>query len=43
MLHVTQIEAEWVPIVSAIGMSTILAIAATAITFQWLVRWQERQ
>lgn len=43
MLHVAQIEAEWVPIACAIAISTILAIAATAITFQWLVRWQERQ
>ena len=43
MLHVTQIEAEWVPIVAAIAISTILALAATALTFQWLVRRQERE
>jgi len=42
MLHVTQIEAEWVPIVVAIGVSTVLAIATSALTFQWLVRRQER-
>jgi len=42
MLHVAQIEAEWVPIVAAIGVSTVLAIASTAVTFQWLVRRQER-
>ncbi len=41
MLHVTQIEAEWLPIAAAIVVSTVLAIAATSITFQWLVRRQE--
>lgn len=43
MLHVTQIEAEWVPIVAALAVSTVLALAATAITFQWLLRRQERE
>ena len=42
MLHVAQIEAEWLPIAAAIAISTVLAIASTAITFQWLVRRQER-
>ena len=42
MLHVTQIEAEWLPIVAAIVVSTVLAMAVTAVTFQWLVRRQER-
>jgi holin-like protein len=42
MLHVTQIEAEWVPIVAAIVISTILALATAALTFQWIVRRQER-
>jgi holin-like protein len=42
MLHVTRIEAEWVPIVAAIVVSTVLALATTALTFQWLVRRQER-
>src|SRR4051812_41556232 len=41
MLHVTRIEAEWVLIVAAITISTILAIATAALTFQWLVRRQE--
>jgi holin-like protein len=41
MLHVTQIEAEWVPIVAAIVISTVLAMAAAALTFQWIVRRQE--
>ena len=42
MLHVAQIEAEWVPIVAAIVISTILALATAALTFQWIVRRQER-
>lgn len=42
MLHVAQIEAEWLPITVALGVSTVLAIAVTAVTFQWLVRRQER-
>jgi holin-like protein len=42
MLHVAQIEAEWMPIAFAIGVSTVLAIAVTALMFQWLVRRQER-
>ena len=42
MLHVAQIEAEWLPIAAAIAVSTVLAIASTAVTFQWLVRRQER-
>ena len=43
MLHVTQIEAEWVPIAAAIAVSTVLAIATTAMTFQWLVSREERE
>jgi holin-like protein len=43
MLHVTRIEAEWVPIVAALAIGTVLALAATAITFQWLLRRQERE
>ena len=42
MLHMTQIEAEWVPIAVAIGVSTVLAIATTAVTFQWILRRQKR-
>ena len=42
MLHITQIEAEWVPIAVAIGVSTVLAIATTALTFQWILRRQKR-
>jgi putative effector of murein hydrolase LrgA (UPF0299 family) len=38
MQYAARLEAEWVPIVVAIGASTVLAIAATALTFQWLVR-----
>ena len=42
MLHVAQIEAEWKPIAAAIVVSTVLAIASAALTFQWLARRQER-
>ncbi|MFO1311581.1 MAG: CidA/LrgA family protein [Burkholderiales bacterium] len=43
MLHVGQIEAEWVPIVAALAISTVLALAASALAFQWLVRRQEQR
>ncbi len=36
MLHVARVADEWLPIVVALGVSTVLAIAATALTFQWL-------
>jgi holin-like protein len=42
ILHVTQIEAEWVPNVAAIVVSTVLGLVTTAVTFQWLVRRQDR-
>ena len=42
VLHVAQIEAEWLPIAVAIAVSTVLAIASAAITFQWLARRQRR-
>jgi holin-like protein len=42
MLHIAQIEAEWLPIAVAIAVSTVLAIASAAITFQWLARRQQR-
>ena len=41
MLHVARVVDEWVPIVVALTVSTVLAIAATALTFQWLARRQE--
>ncbi len=41
MLHVARVVDEWVPIVVALGASTVLAIAATALTFAWLTRRQE--
>lgn len=40
MLHVQRIAEEWVPIVVALVSSTVLAIAAAALTTRWLVRWQ---
>jgi holin-like protein len=42
MQYAARLEAEWLPIVVALGVSTVLAIAATAITFQALVRRRER-
>jgi holin-like protein len=42
MQYAARLEAEWLPIVVALGVSTVLAIAATAVTFQTLVRRQER-
>lgn len=41
MLHVARLADEWLPIVVALGVSTVLAIAATALTFEWLARRQE--
>ena len=38
MLHVARVADEWMPIVVALGVSTVLAIAAPALTFQWLGR-----
>ena len=38
MLHVARVADEWLPIVVALAVSTALAIAATALTFQWLAR-----
>ena len=40
MMYVGQVTAEWLPIVAALLVSTVLAIAATAMTFAWLVRRQ---
>jgi holin-like protein len=40
MMYVGQVAAEWLPIVAALLVSTVLAIAATALTFAWLVRRQ---
>ncbi len=42
MMYVGQVAAEWLPIVFALLVSTVLAIAATALTFARLLRWQER-
>ena len=40
MMYVGQVAAEWLPILVALVVSTVLAIAATALTFAWLVRRQ---
>lgn len=41
MLHVARLTDEWLPIVVALLLSTVLAIAATALTFAWLARRDE--
>lgn len=38
MLHYRRVAAEWLPIVTALVLSTILAIVVTAITTRWLAR-----
>jgi holin-like protein len=42
MMYVGQVTAEWLPIVAALLVSTVLAIAATALTFAWLARRQQQ-
>jgi putative effector of murein hydrolase LrgA (UPF0299 family) len=42
MMYVGQVATEWLPIVAALMVSTVLAIAATALTFAWLVRRQRK-
>ena len=42
MLYVRQIAAEWMPIAVAIAVSTVLAIAVTALVFQRLARRDPR-
>jgi putative effector of murein hydrolase LrgA (UPF0299 family) len=41
MMYVGQVADEWLPILAALVVSTVLAIAATATTFAWLVRRQD--
>jgi holin-like protein len=43
MMYVGRVTTEWLPIVAALLVSTVLAIAATALTFAWLVRRQQRE
>jgi len=42
MAYLGRIADEWLPIVVALLVSTLLAIAATALTFSWLVRRSQR-
>ena len=42
MMYVAQVTDEWLPILAALLVSTVLAIAATALAFAWLVRRQQR-
>lgn len=41
MLHVARVADEWLPIVVALAVSTVLAIAVTAVVFQRLAQRQE--
>jgi len=41
MLHLHRVAAEWLPIAVALVVSTVLALAATAWTFQYLARRAE--
>jgi holin-like protein len=36
MLHFARIEAEWLPVIAALIVSTILTVAVTAFVFRWL-------
>jgi holin-like protein len=38
MMYVGQVTDEWLPILAALLVSTVVAIAATALTFAWLVQ-----
>jgi len=38
MLHLARIRAEWLPLLSALLISTILTITVTALVFVWLAR-----
>ena len=38
MLHFQRVAAEWLPIVFALVLSTVLAIVVAALTTQWLAR-----
>ena len=40
MMYIGQVTDEWLPILAAVVVSTVLAIAATALTFAWLVKRQ---
>jgi holin-like protein len=42
MAYLGRIADEWLPIAVALFVSTLLAIAATALTFAWLVRRSQR-
>jgi holin-like protein len=42
MLHFQRVAAEWLPIVVALVLSTVAAIAVAAITTQWLARRLDR-
>jgi putative effector of murein hydrolase LrgA (UPF0299 family) len=41
-MYVTQVADEWLPIVVALFVSTVLAIATAAVTFGWLAQRQQR-
>jgi holin-like protein len=42
MLYVGRLAGEWLPIVAALFVSTVLTVAVTALTFSWLLARQKR-
>ena len=38
MLHVRRVAEDWLPIAAALVLSTVLAVAAAALTTRWLAR-----
>jgi len=43
MLHFHRVASEWLPIAVALIVSTVLTLAATALTMRWLLARQERR
>ena len=41
MLHAGLIGQDWLPISVALLVSTMLAVAVTALLMQWLTKWRE--
>lgn len=43
MVHVARLGDEWLPVAAALVGSTVLTIAATALTMRWLLRARARR
>ena len=43
MQHFDRVTSEWLPIAAALLVSTVLALAATALVMRWLLVRQERR